>query len=808
MKQNQLQHQLEEEHDTLKRIRERIMELRHSIEFEEQGIEIIYAVDFSEVYGYLNITAEETDDRDFVLGVSLDSNHPEKSFFHYWLGLTHLFNSFGKTLYLLPPHTLEMWSYVRTQAQRTTARDEQYSELLDSTRNFDPWIRQLLESLWGLDTTLEPETSRQLLDFVKSPLFRPLCLDVSDFLNWYKRGNVLKNLFKSQKLSYRTDQLLAGHINSVSELKEPTQEETLELLRCFPPIRRRLRRSSTMIDCRALIFLRNINRILNRANAAMVLITKDTHILEAVKSIEGESWFGWSNARQHIRGIESIFFDLILNSTSSISDKSQWVLESDLKLASMQESVWRILLQMNRPPSVQSNTSLLASTGKKVLEDTSQLWEQHINVKLSLASKNLSWLGQGLSESFTEDNLPSSFKQYRHEYLLLKNLFEFLSTPEYQHLATQDLQDIFQDIEIDCLRMALLNLVDKEGAERISKILAETFSGAKGQSGTVLRSKRFLRMPVLQFVSKNYRERLKELSVRGKGKYNKAFLSIVAEAISRFNEPEDLLFIAFVLGMIDEWKIALTLIKKCRQIIADSDATSLSSLVVPSEVDYFAALIRRKIAEMEEDAVKAAEEYIKAYEDIRQAASSNPQEAKYVKDMAVTAMLYHEAIKKVCVWPVDKDANISIYPETNIPSEAEAKALYIKALNLIGDPNDIRLKVVILNNLAFAEVLSNTPNFQDAEEYLRQIDEILSAEHTGEENGFTLEGVRAHIEDTKIMVRARRAKELSNTELLNSCITDLNALLLGEDLPKGEKGTYSSHIELLKVWLQSIQESN
>jgi hypothetical protein len=637
LKNKPLQRQLEEEVQTLIRLREYISELRHGMEFAERGLEVFYVVDFSEIVGYLKIHTQETDeiDKDFV-GVNLDSEHPEKGHSHYRLGLTHLFNTFDGTLYLLPPHTLELWNFARAQGHHKISRDAHFHELVEFTTNLDPRYRALLESLMDQHETLEPETSRQLLKFVKSPAF----LDVSELLGWIKRGYALNSLFQSGRLSYKLDQLLTKNKVPFVELKEPRREETLYLLEHFPRTRRRLRRSQTIVDSRALLFLRNINRILNPAGAAVVLVTRDAHLLEVAKSLAGDSQFDWGDARRHIRGIESVFLDLILAKTP-VEEKSRWMEEADRQLVTMRKSVSNTLIQLSQSGTGESQ---LRKLGKKVIEETSQLWDEQINVRLSIASKNIEWLGPGFLKAFSEENLPADFKEHPGEYRLLKNLFEFLSIKEYHDVAVQDIQTIFRNIEIDCLRIGFLNILDEAGAERVSKALANAFDSEKA-SGIVVASLLFTRLPSVQFVSETYKERLKSLDVKDQAKYNRALLAMISEAVSGFNEPEDLLFMALVLGRIGEWQEALRLTDQCRQMVKELDASSQAAMIMPSEIDYFTSLIKRRKAEMEPDAVEAMRLYVDAYYDIRRALDASPRNPKYAKDVAASAMLYHE-IKK------------------------------------------------------------------------------------------------------------------------------------------------------------------
>lgn len=801
MKLSSLDYELEEEYGLLNRLRERIVELRDDIAQSRKEIRIYYAVDFSEIHPYLHLGQE---DEDNIIGVTLDAQDFETKFNQYWLALTHLFNTFNETLYLLPPHTLELWNYARGQTHKSHGPETQYRRLLERTRQLEPRHKHLLESLQDVDR--KPDLSRELIEFVKSPEFRPLCVDVSEFVTWYKGGTVLKQLFDSHKLSNRIDRILAEYGNSFGELKNPDGHETLQVLRKFSKVKIAERRNQTIIDSRALIFLRNLNFILNESKARVVLITRDITILHAATVLAREEWFGWSDVREHVRGLESIFLDLILQGMPA-EEKLIWIRDSEYKLARMQESVHRILGQLKREKPSMSDANRLASLGKKVLLDATLLWNQHINVRLSLALKHVPWLGDGFLAS-PIPNVPKDFGALRSEYNQLKNLLEFLTTPLYENLAIREVQYFWRDIEVDSLRMAFLDLLGQEGAKRVSKLLSETFKGSEGLRRTVVRSQRFLRMPSVVFVSKQYQDLLKPFRSSTNVSHDKAFLAIVYEAVSGLNEPEDFLFMAFVLGMIDEWEEALKVIEKCRQVTSELPASEVNKVISKHEVDYFEGIIHLRLAEMESDAIKAIHGFIDAFNIIQKAAEARKKDPRYLIDKAGAIMLYHETVKKICIWPVGQGETALDMSDPAMPTPEEARNLYIDALRISDEKQDLGLKIKTLNNLAYWEVLSDSPDFIAANNYIDQIDLILHDNKSGEELNSTLEGVASHFEDTRVMIDARKAKESRDLEALKLSIKRLKALLSERNLSAAEKRIYSSHIGILQNWSELGQKTD
>ena len=796
LKQKPLEVQLEEELAALTKLRGRITELRHDVDYTESEIVLYYAVDFSEIFSYLHY--DEQEDRN-IIGVTLDLQDQESRFLQYRLALTHLFNSFADTLYVLPSHTIEMWTYARTQGTKKSVAEDQVIQLAERARNLDPELRELLNSL--KDETLTEEDSRQLLTFVKSSEFSPLCVDVSEFVNSYKRGNALRSLLSNGRISTHIDKILAKHKIGFGELKEPSEKEITQVYQAFPRISRHLNPFSTRVDARAFLYLRNINQLLARANARLILITRDVHLLDIAQSVSEDSPFQWDEARQCLRGIESVFLDLTLSGSVSRESRRQWILDSDMKLASMQESILRTLNRM-KTERAHSQLTMLTSMGKKLLKQTAQLWDQQINLKLSLASTFIPWLERTFQDISSGEDLPERFKAFRQEYQILTNLLEYFSSPVYRTIASRDVKAIWNTIEMDCLRLGFLDVLGEEGADRLSQLLTQTFRTSSGERKTIIHSKHFFKMPSLQLVSKTYREKLKSLATENGEHYERAFFSIIREVVSGFNEPEDFLIMAFLLGLLNEWEQALEVMNKCRQIIANMPPSSVPEQIIPSEVDFLSSAIKRRLAQTAADAESEISLYLDAYDDIVRARTAAPNEPRYLVAEAGTAMMYHEIVNNVCLWPIDAAVSVRNTVRSDILSEAEAKEQTKRALGLINS-SDVRLRVIVLNNLAFAEVLSENPSLEEADVYIGQADEIIqNADH---KQAALLSGVLLHINETKVMLRAKRARYENNLEGLKECIQDLYALAEETDLIEYEKRGFLSHLEILKSWLVEVE---
>src|SRR6185295_20224217 len=146
------------------------------------------------------------------------------------------------------------------------------------------------------------------------------------------------------------------------------------------------------------------------------------------------------------------------------------------------------------------------------------------------------------------------------------------STPKYRDLAEEDAQIVWSVLENEARRMSFLRQLGKESIEHLSQILSEPLP-ERGGARTVLLSMSAFRMPAIQFVSETYQVRLRTLQTyakkgqESKNWLQKQFLPIVYEATSGITEPEDFLFMAFVLGMLDLWPPALAMAEHSLRIL-------------------------------------------------------------------------------------------------------------------------------------------------------------------------------------------------------------------------------------------------
>lgn len=242
---------------------------------------------------------------------------------------------------------------------------------------------------------------------------------------------------------------------------------------------------------------------------------------------------------------------------------------------------------------------------------------------------------------------------------------------------------------------------------------------------------------------------------------------------------------AFVLGMLNLWQDAIDMALRSNQILG---------VIEKSEVAFFIAFARRRVA-MALEPSSALDELAIGYNDILKAVGDGPNDPRYLKEQAAIALLYQKAKRRIEGMVVISGEVMGVH---------EAKDLLIRALNFARD--DVRIRVEILNNLAYAEVLSDEFSYQKATEYLKQVRQIM--DELGERSSIVRERMGPHLKDTEIMVDARQALEAEDEERLSRCVVNLNELKSASQLMAAEEEIINSHLKQVQEWRQSLTRVN
>ena len=720
---------LEKHKLTLETFSERVNELKRGIEFRSQkGNKLYYSVDFSEIYSYLHYD----DPKVHHFGVSLFATGEEgrlKSKQQHYLALTHLFQSLSKNpLYLLQPYVLEMYSYARGQAHKLRKIKRNLSGLISSyTRLLKPEHVALLRA----PEKLTEEQKIELLQVLKED-YPQLSIDLLEFERWHTRtrelntrGQLLKELLANHTLSHRTDEILRECGIRDSELEKPSIEEENKVVDAFPELRPEDedREFSRLVDARALLLLRNMNRLLERRNARLVLITRDAKSPMVAEKLKDESWFGWTDVKKYFYGIEAIYLDLILQPVDD-NEKLAWLTRADSALTNMVQSVDEMLQETSTATEISAGV-------RNLLEQHSENWNQLVDVEFIRTSGSVDWLGKEFVTDILAATGPGKSGEQTEvspkESSMLQQLATFVDSPDFQEVATEDANKLWDGIAADVFGMNKLSkFIEKfnEVVGHFSKLLPGKHDEPELFRNIIENSRSFLNMPTIHFENKFYEQFVKNFQPwrykdeKSIDKLGQQLAELFALAASNFEKPENCLFIAFVMGMLDFWDQALEVAEYGSERIKERR----------SEFDYFLAYARYRTVDMHgADPSDALQQYIHAHRNIMDALNANPYDARYLKRRGTITLQYHDATRKIGM------PNESVSEAKDIASEDDAIGFLKQAVKR-AKKDDRKTRVRALNNLAFTYGTSEPPRLEEAEECIKQIEKEFDEATSEPEN--------------------------------------------------------------------------
>jgi hypothetical protein len=797
---------LEKHKLTLETFRERVNELKRGVEFRSQeGNRLYYSVDFSEIYSYLHYD----DPKVHHFGVSLFATGEEgrdKLKQQHYLALTHLFQSLSKNpLYLLQPYVLEMYSYARGQAHKLRKIKRNLSTLISSyTRLLKPEHVALLRA----PEKLTEEQKIELLQVLKED-YPQLSIDLLEFERWHTRtreintrGQLLKELLANRTLSHRTDEILKECGIRDSELEKPSIEEENKVVEAFPELRPEDedREFSRLVDARALLLLRNMNRLLERRNARLVLITRDAKSPMVAEKLKDESWFDWTDVKKYFYGIEAIYLDLILQTVDD-KEKLAWLIRADSALTEMVQSVDEMLNETSTATEISAGV-------RNLLAQHSGNWNQLVDVEFIRTSGSVDWLGK----EFVSDILAATGPGKSGERIdvspkessMLQQLATFVDSPDFQEVATEDANKLWDGIAADIFGMNKLSKFSEKLNEvvgQFSTLLPGKYDEPELFRNIIENSRSFLNMPTIHFENKLYEDFVKNFQPwRYKeekliDKLGQQLAELFAQAASNFEKPENCLFIAFVMGMLDFWDQALEVAEYGSERIKEKR----------SEFDYFLAYARYRSVDMHgADPLDALQQYIHAHRNIVDALRANPYDARYLKRRGTITLRYHYATKKLGI------PNESVSDSKDIASEDDAIGFLKQAVKR-AKKDDRKTRVRALNNLAFAYGTSEPPRLEEAEECIKQIEKEFDEATNEPENSLPDIIDWPFVMDTiwyigaKIAYARRDAKSLKdNAERLQFAVEKVKLLPTEEEAVKA----HISELQELQNQLASVSNDN
>lgn len=776
------------------RFRHCLTDLQSDIADRQNKQRIFYAVDFSELYSYIN---QYGDANIHSLGVGLDDSDQETSFRQHRLALEHLFNSFSDKLFLLPPYLAEVWGYGKNNQElenhyrNNLAGAQEFLTALDETE---------LEFLQNLPSTAElsPVQKEKLLQIVKDD-FETICDEATGFLAWQQQAFSLRSLFKENKVSSALEEILGSEESSL--LMEPTVREESQVFTCFPREVIKRKFYQKLIDARAIVYLEKINRLLAPRSEKLLLVTRDSSMRDALVTLDSQKDYNSLKLSDFLRDPETIFFDLILLGTSP-DKKLDWLNDSVNELRKIEDQLVKMINPDESPMDRKSIDYRIAESNETILQTTFKRWDERINLQLSLASREINWLNDAVFSSAAHYSDQSN--EAARKLASVRNLFVFIKqNQEFETDAVSEVEKIWQDIIFDTLRIQFLRLFKTTNLEPIGEILASKLFTTQG--GGVLLPPSSSLMPYIEFTSLIYDERLAAFRHNAsRSDHSTADVkALVVEVTTGIAEPEDFLFMAFILGILEFWQESLQTIEEVWKFPPEI-FTKFS--FDQAQAYYFRGFVKRKLGENENDLIKEMNYYDAAAKDLLEALSFGSNDPRYLKEYGAIALFYEEARRDL------KRTNMTLYNETETgdkPSEInleKAREYLRKAWEIQKDrnrrPDDTRLKIEILNNIIYTEVLQDAPDLEMAEKMLV----LLKAERLKIKSSEPLiaRSVDTFIRDTEIMLQAKKHFLRVEHSKLSKKLEELENLPNEIQLNAYRLRANAEHQRLLREWLARL----
>jgi hypothetical protein len=771
-----------------------LKDLKDDLNYTYDGNTLAYAVDFTEIFAYVNPSPQKAHQISSSIGIDF-----EEASRQHLLTLHHLFYSFdindtpnNKKLYLLPPYVNELLAFAKKAAEavrKAPATREAASKMLSglSERN----RRFLLESI-NAGSELDSRRKSKLVEIVKGD-FKTICADVTKLIVFKEQSNRWDILVKNGVLDLDIDDFLTKKklplLTSVDYIDSDAIDKILDK---FDPDLLEEKYFQKRHDAEALTLLGSINNYLTKSKAKMLLLTRDESIFNAVKELDKSSE-EHTYIAEFIRRPETIFFDLILVGCDR-KEKEAWLDESINHIGELKSEVdglietWRRREQddFGKAQYLVHRRVLLSALIQKVFHS----WNQRINLQLSNSAEKIPWISK--IKDVESKDFKNESKTDIDTIASVKRVFNFVESEEYGEIAIEEAKHVFIDLILYLKRVLFM----KELREATSKTEPQF---PKVDVGTVEDEDKNLllppvssKLPFLEFKSDTYRKLFRDFKGAISNKatsYSDALNPLLEATVKGPVEPEDLLFMAFILCVVERWESALSMLEEAGANYRNSDLDF-------DQVEFFTAYIEGIKAENGENLFEKIEGLNKACSLLSNVIARNSGDPRYLKVFSGIMLKYldlklhlDELNEEKAIEAVEKamkEQGISI---------AKAKKHLKKAWEIqqLKDslPDDLRMRVEILNNLLFIEVVADKPDYQEAYKWRTKMDtefKRLSMKHSR-----AAEAIEPYLDDTKMMMRARKAKEESDVATLEKCIDEISAT-----------ETMRNRIAILQEWRKEI----
>lgn len=803
---------IEKEKDIVIGLKRRIEALVSNLDFESNGGRIFYAVDFCEIYSYLR---QDKIDRD-IIGLGLKNK--EKAFNYHRIGLSYLFKNLRKNLYVLPPHVDEMWYFVK----KLQGMDQEYHNIQKKINKLDSTEKRILDLLQSAKN--KGLSNSDIVDIIHSVKgnFERLCLRVSDFIDKCDKKSTLTNLndLIREKFIVDTNDIFKeiGQNNIMFEIPS-TNEEEMIFNHFYKSDEKEKMWIAYMNDASSILILRNVNKQLKKFNAKLLLVTRDKKIRRALDNvIENEPSFDWENPRSYLRHPDTIFLDIVMQGFSPLSQNRREKLMNIITMLSFLERSFSKILQNKK--QISYNDIEFLRRGEILLGVIYKMWDAELNICLSLSQDKLKWIDPVNNDNKNESNLDNiknkvlnsdTYKDldekekcdFKENFELLSHLCDFVdNNAHYRTIALGDMKIVTNGMQLLSLKSIFSLFLGNTPHHSFNSIIGQKLENdnrSDDQYITILRSTKWNTVYSLNFFSKkyqNYFSKLRCADEKIRFETIRNYFLCHLETNNLPHHPEDFLFMAFALSLLNYWSVAYRTTEYALQIYNSNEEfyKKDSNLY---EMCYFLSMCKRKsIFENYDDKVNNKREYLNimyklenSFKRILVSYNANQKDARFLKEMGILILMYYYYVRKQ---KLKKEQIDNIF---NKYSEEFAFNLLTEALHL--SKNNIKLKILILNNLAYFYAKLEKPDFKKSKQYIEQIDEEFEKISDSPEL-YDPKEPWTYLLDTKFYIRGLMAIKQNNIGLLEESINDLELLLCDTaDVDISTKKYIQNHISEL-----------
>lgn len=780
--------------DSLQRVQERVSALlatiervQSDLEFVDRGGVVVHMVDFSEVFAFLHPERDQAGLDE--LGIGPGDAADARAFRR--LGLTHLFRTYGESLFLLPAHAIEL--------QRFLAQHDAFqSRAAAVARAAQGWIEQLDEreraSLERLQDSrvLSARERREVSELLRDEAVK-LCDQVADLTGWQANDTAvgeLTGLVKSGRLAHRVDPLLRARGLPMGLLDKPGRDDVAAVFQAFPPTSA-ARRASKLLDARALLHLRDLNRALAGQGVRVVLVTRDETLRVAVSALSRSSRFGWSQVGEHLRSLDDVLLDLLLRGVEEPLERAESLGETATMFREVASSLNAV---EKRPPRDHSSAFRVEGMVRSKLYRFQERWRDHRHLRLTQALPHLPWLSteflpQNVVEEGEDD--PTIPPGDRGAVGKMRRLVEFVSGADYQIQVRQDLLALRRELASQSLQMLFLGRISEERIEALVSSFAEGWSTADRDQGTLLRSTRYSLVCSVEFASEEFRERMAPLErwePDEQARYERlerVFYDLIQHSMGASPDPEAFLFMSFVLATLRRWADAHELAHQALRVAEDG---------LRHEVHYLLAVCSRRLGTA--DLPDALAYLVAAYRQISMAG-----ELAQERGRGADPRYQHEEGTIILQWHHLAGILGATAPAGGLHPGArtrgEAVELLRQALAGALRDGDARLEVDVRNNLAFAAATATPPDLDTARDEAACIRALFA--DPGRHPALP-PAPRPALCDTLLFVDALTARERGDADGVRAALAGWEALRDDPNLLAHEQVAIDRAIARVRQW--------